>query len=512
MNGIDNSMSLSRKTIHDSTGLLGELLAQYHPRNFDIRLWDGTIWPADPGVTPEFTFVLRTPTVLRDMLWKASELALAEAFISGDLEIDGAVLGELRGVREQVEKGLAQLRLVGVDGPEIGGRVTTSVLAFFSMRASISTPIDATARTILSQQTERFERVSSHRSLPLLPTTVVGSYPQPNWLVDREKLRGRGVPPRVRMREVWRIPEPYLEEAQDDATVLAIRDMERAGIDIVTDGEMRRESYSNHFSNALDGVDVENPAQGLSRRGRPDILPRIVGPVRRRHPVNARDVKILRAATDHTIKITVPGPFTMSQQAVDEYYGDEAKLAMDLAAALNEEIHDLVAAGADVIQIDEPYMQARLDQARAFAIPAIDRSLEGVSVTTVLHTCFGYGALVGQKGDAQYRAYPFLEELAGSAVQQLSIEAAQPQLDLSVLARLGDKTVVLGVVDLGSDEVEAVEVVAARIRAALQHLPPERLVLAPDCGMKYLSRAAAFGKLAAMAEAARLVRSDLGAR
>jgi 5-methyltetrahydropteroyltriglutamate--homocysteine methyltransferase len=355
------------------------------------------------------------------------------------------------------------------------------------------------------------DRVSSHRRLPLLPTTVVGSYPQPNWLVDHDKLIGRGVPPRVRMREVWRIPEPYLEEAQDDATIVAIRDLERAGIDIVTDGEMRRESYSNHFSNALDGVDVDNPAQGLSRRGRPDILPRIVGPIKRREPVNVRDVQVLRAATDRTIKITVPGPFTMSQQAVDEFYGDEAKAAMDYAAALNEEIHDLVAAGLDVIQIDEPYIQARVEKAREFAIPAINRAVEGVTIPTILHTCFGYGALVGNKDDDSYQAYPFLEELTEAAVDQISIEAAQPNLDLSVLGRMGDKTIMLGVIDLGSEEVESVEVVADRIRAALKHLPPERLVLAPDCGMKYLSRASAFGKLKAMADAAQVVRSELGA-
>jgi 5-methyltetrahydropteroyltriglutamate--homocysteine methyltransferase len=357
----------------------------------------------------------------------------------------------------------------------------------------------------------RFDRVSSHRRLPLLPTTVVGSYPQPNWLVDHDKLVGRRLPPRVRMREVWRIPEPYLEEAQDDATLLAIRDLESAGIDIISDGEMRRESYSNHFSNALDGVDVDNPAQGLSRRGGPDILPRIVGPIRRSRPVEVRDVEILRANTDRAIKITVPGPFTMSQQAVDEFYGDEPKLALDYAAALNEEIHDLVAAGADVIQIDEPYIQARVEKARAFAIPAIDRALEGVQATTVLHTCFGYGVFVGDKSAEQYRAYAYLEELKDSTVQQISIEAAQPHLDLSVLERMGDKTIMLGVIDCGSDEVESVETVADRIHAALKHIPPARLVLAPDCGMKYLSRAAAFGKLKAMADAARLVRAELAA-
>ena len=348
--------------------------------------------------------------------------------------------------------------------------------------------------------------MSAPRQLPPLPTTVVGSYPQPNWLVDHEKLASR-LPPRVRAKDVWRVPEPFLEEAQDDATIVAIRDMERAGVDIITDGEIRRESYSNRFATALDGVDIDNPAQGLSRSGGPDILPRVVGPIRRRHPVEVRDVQLLRANTDRTIKITVPGPFTMSQQAVDEHYGDERQMALDYAAALNEEIRDLVAAGADVIQIDEPYMQARVEKARAFAIEAINRALEGVHATTVLHTCFGYGALVKNKSADEY---PFLEELKETAVEQISIEAAQPKLDLSALRRMGDKTMMVGVIDLGSAEVESVETVAARIRAALNHIPAERLVLAPDCGMKYLPRAAAFGKLRAMVEAARIVRSELG--
>jgi 5-methyltetrahydropteroyltriglutamate--homocysteine methyltransferase len=344
-------------------------------------------------------------------------------------------------------------------------------------------------------------------ALPLLPTTVVGSYPQPEWLVDRSLLGSR-LPPRVRARDIWRVPAPWLEEAQDDATVVAISDMERAGIDILTDGEMRRESYSNRFATALDGVDVDHPAEGLSRSGRPDLLPRIVGPIRRRRPVEVRDVQFLRAHTRRTIKITVPGPFTMTQQAVDQYYGDEAAAALDYAAALNAEIHDLVAAGADIIQIDEPYLQARVDKARRFAIEAINRALDGVRVPTVLHTCFGYGALVKGK-PVGAAAYPFLEELTATVVDQISIEAAQPRLDLSVLARMGDKTMMVGVIDLGTDEVEPRAVVEERIRAALRYLPAERLVLAPDCGMKYLPRAAAFAKLAVLAEAAATVRAEL---
>ncbi len=342
--------------------------------------------------------------------------------------------------------------------------------------------------------------------LPLLPTTLVGSYPQPEWLVDRDKLRTR-LPPRVRAREVWRIPEPLLEQAQDDATIVAIHDQERAGVDIVTDGEIRRESYSNRFATALEGVDLDNPGHTLSRSGRPDIVPRVVGPIRRRQPVEVRDVEFLRANTARPIKITVPGPFTMTQQAVDDYYGDEARLAMDYAVAINEEIRDLVNAGADVIQIDEPYLQARLEKARAYAISAINRALDGVRATTVLHTCFGYGMIVpGKQTGARYA---FLEELTQTTAQQISIEAAQPQLDLSVLQCMTGKTMMVGVLDLGTEDVETVDIVAQRIRDALRFIEASRLVLAPDCGMKYLSRQAALGKLEAMVRAARLVREEL---
>lgn len=342
--------------------------------------------------------------------------------------------------------------------------------------------------------------------LPILPTTVVGSYPQPDWLIDREKLRSR-LPARVRARDIWRIPEPYLADAQDDATRLAILDMQRAGIDVLTDGEIRRESYSNRFATALEGVDIEHPGQRPSRTGRPDVVPRIVGPIRRRHPVEVRDVELLRACTDRPIKITVPGPFTMSHQAADEFYADERRLAFDLAQALNEEMRDLAAAGVDVIQIDEPFLQARSDSARGYAVEAINRAVHGVPATTALHTCFGYGLVVPAKPAGT--GYPFLEELADCAVDQISIEAAQPRLDLSVLARLGSKTLIVGVIDLGTEEVETQSTVEQRIRAALEHVPADRLVIAPDCGMKYLSREAAFDKLAVMTCAARAVRATL---
>ncbi len=341
-------------------------------------------------------------------------------------------------------------------------------------------------------------------SLPLLPTTVVGSYAQPDWLIDRERLGSR-LPPRVRARELWRVDPEFLEEAQDDATRIAIADMERAGIDIVTDGEQRRESYSNRFATALDGVDIDNPGTAIDRTGHPNLVPRIVGPIVRRHPVEVRDVEFLRANTDRRIKITLPGPFTMGQQAQDDFYGDPAEVAMAYAAAVNAEAHDLVTAGADVIQIDEPYLQARPEPAREFALPAIDRALEGIEVDTVLHTCFGYAHIV----HTRLPGYSFLAELNGSAVDAVSIEAAQPNLDSSVLLGLPDKKILLGVLDLGDPAAESPEVVAGRIRSVLELVPADRLLVAPDCGMKYLPRTLAFAKLAAMAEGTAIVRAEL---
>ena len=338
----------------------------------------------------------------------------------------------------------------------------------------------------------------------LLPTTVVGSYPQPDWLIDRERLGSR-LPPRVRARELWRVAPEWLEEAQDDATRLAIADMERAGVDVVTDGEQRRESYSNRFATALDGVDIEIPGTAIDRTGHPNPVPRIVGPIARRHPVEVRDVEFLRANTGRRTKITLPGPFTMTQQAQDDYYGEPAAAAMAYAAAVNEEARDLVAAGADVIQIDEPYLQARPDPAREYAATAIDRALEGIEAETVLHTCFGYAAIV----HTRLTGYPFLAELNGTSVGAVSLEAAQPRLDPAVLAALPDKRILLGVLDLGDPEPETPETVAARVRAALEVVPAERLVIAPDCGMKYLSRDLAFAKLFAMVEGARIVRAEL---
>lgn len=343
------------------------------------------------------------------------------------------------------------------------------------------------------------------RPLPLLPTTVVGSYPQPEWLVDHEKLKARGVP-RIRAPEIWRVAEPFLEEAQDDATRVAIRDMERAGIDIITDGEIRRESYSNYFALSLDGVDRDTPGEVLGRTGLPTLVPRVTGRISRGHAIEVRDVAFARANTDRAVKITLPGPFTMTRQAKNEFYGDDAELAMDFAAALNAEIRELKAAGADVIQLDEPWMQAFPDEARRYAVPAINRALEGIAGTTVVHLCFGYAATVSDKPTG----YSFLPELTASAAQQISIEAAQPKLDLAILKELPGKTVMLGVLDLGSKEVETAETVAARIRAGLAVLPPERIVPAPDCGMKYLPRERAFGKLRALAEGAAIVRRELG--
>jgi 5-methyltetrahydropteroyltriglutamate--homocysteine methyltransferase len=336
----------------------------------------------------------------------------------------------------------------------------------------------------------------------ILPTTVVGSYPQPDWLIDRAHLSV----PRVRAPKLWRIAEPLLEEAQDDATILAIRDMERAGIDVITDGEIRRESYSNRFATALDGVDLEHPGTTMGRTGVASVVPRVVGPIRRRHAVEVRDVEFLRANTDRVIKITMPGPFTLAQQAQDDYYKDEEALAFAYADAVNAEARDLKAAGADIIQLDEPWLQARPDRAKRYGVKAIDRALHGIAGPTAIHLCFGYANSVrGEKPNA----YSFLAPLADSAVDQISIEAAQSKLDLGQLKDIAGKSVVLGVLDLSTLRVETADEVAALIRAALAHVAPERLIPAPDCGMKYLPRAVAFAKLKALADGTAIVRRAL---
>jgi 5-methyltetrahydropteroyltriglutamate--homocysteine methyltransferase len=339
----------------------------------------------------------------------------------------------------------------------------------------------------------------------LLPTSLVGSYPQPEWLIDRKALAGR-FPPRVRAKELWRVAPQWLEQAQNDATLLAIRDQEQVGLDIITDGEMRRESYSNRFATALDGVDIDNPGTALDRSGHPNPVPRIVGKVSRRHPVEVHDVEFLRANTDRPIKMTVPGPFTMSQQAQNDFYKDEMEMALDYAAAVNAEIKDLFAAGADIVQIDEPYMQARPEKARQYGLMALDAALSGVYGRTAVHICFGYAAIIHVRPSG----YSFLPELAGSLVRQVSIETAQSNLDCSVLEKLPLKTIILGVLDLSDMTVETPETVASRIRRALDHVPAERIVVAPDCGMKYLPRGIAYRKLQAMVAGAKIVREELG--
>ncbi|HYL32050.1 MAG TPA: 5-methyltetrahydropteroyltriglutamate--homocysteine methyltransferase [Stellaceae bacterium] len=338
----------------------------------------------------------------------------------------------------------------------------------------------------------------------LLPTTVVGSYPQPDWLIDRDNLRSR-LPPRVRAREIWRVAAPFLEEAQDDATLIAIREMERAGIDIISDGEMRRESYSNRLATALSGIDIEKPGAALDRTGHPNPVPRVAGPIKRLRPVEVRDVQFLRANTNRKIKITLPGPFTMAQQAQNDFYKDEEELVMAYAAAVNEEAKDLKAAGADVIQLDEPYLQARPEKAKKYGVKAINRALAGVPGSTAVHLCFGYAHVVHTRPSG----YSFLPELAECIAQQVSIETAQSNLDLAVLKSLGSKRIILGVIDLNDPNVETPATVAARIRRAFAVVPPERIVAAPDCGMKYIPRETAFGKLKALADGAAIVRREL---
>jgi 5-methyltetrahydropteroyltriglutamate--homocysteine methyltransferase len=337
----------------------------------------------------------------------------------------------------------------------------------------------------------------------LFPTSLVGSYPQPDWLIDRERLAGR-FPPRVRARELWRVDPAYLARAQQDATRLAIADQENAGLDIITDGEISRESYSNAFATALDGVDIDNPGTALDRSGHPNPVPRIVGPIRRRHPVGADGLAFLRGQTGRTIKITVPGPFTMAQQAQNDYYPTAQAAAFGYAEAVNEEVRDLFAAGADIVQLDEPYLQARPEAAREYGVSVLNRALEGITGTTAVHLCFGYAAIIHQRPSG----YSFLPELADCAADQISIETAQSGLDCSVLASLTGKTIILGVLNLGDATVETPGQIADRARRALAYVPADQVVLAPDCGMKYLPRDAAYGKLAAMTAAAAQLRAD----
>ena len=338
----------------------------------------------------------------------------------------------------------------------------------------------------------------------LFPTSLVGSYPQPDWLIDRGRLAGR-FPPRVRATELWRVAPDHLPEARDDAALLAIRAQEDAGLDIITDGEVRRESYSNAFATALDGIDIDNPGMALDRSGHPNPVPRITGPIRRRHPVNVADVQFLRAHTNRTVKVTVPGPFTMAEQAQNDYYPSKEAAAFGYAEAVNAEIADLFAAGADIVQLDEPYLQARPEAARQYGVKVLNAALEGISGTTAVHLCFGYAAIIHERPSG----YSFLPELADSAAGQISIETAQSGLDCAVLAELTGKTIILGVLDLNDPAVETAQVVADRVRRALRYVPADRLVLAPDCGMKYLGRESAFGKLTAMTKAARALRAEL---
>jgi 5-methyltetrahydropteroyltriglutamate--homocysteine methyltransferase len=340
----------------------------------------------------------------------------------------------------------------------------------------------------------------------LFPTSLVGSYPQPDWLIDRARLAGR-FPPRVRATELWRVQPDFLADAQRDATRLAIADQEQAGLDIITDGEIRRESYSNAFATALDGVDIDNPGTALDRSGHPNPVPRITGPISRREPVEVADVAFLRAHTSRTVKITVPGPFTMSQQAQNDYYPSAEAAAMGYAEAVNAEVADLFAAGADIVQLDEPYLQARPEPARQYGVRALNRALEGITGTTAVHLCFGYAAIIHERPSG----YSFLPELAACTAGQISIETAQSGLDCAVLAELPGKTIILGVLDLNDMTVETAEDVARRAERALPYVPADKLVLAPDCGMKYLPRDVAAGKLRAMAGAAVQLRAGAGA-
>jgi 5-methyltetrahydropteroyltriglutamate--homocysteine methyltransferase len=339
---------------------------------------------------------------------------------------------------------------------------------------------------------------------PLIPTMLVGSYPQPGWLINRDVLMGSG-PPRVRMQQVWRMTGEALYEAQNDAVLTAVHDQERAGIDVLTDGEVRRESYFNAFATAVDGIDLDNPGKVLARNGKETLVPRVVGPITLTRSVHAAEVAFLRAQTDRPIKVTIPGGFTMAKLALDEHYHDQEALIMAYAAAVNQEIKHLKAAGADWIQIDEPYMQANPAEADKFGVAAIDRALAGIEGPTAVHLCFGYAYVVSGKPSG----YSYLPQLNACKADAISIEAAQPHLDPKELRGLPDKKVIFGVIDMADPNAETADVVAGRLKSALGHIDGERLIAATDCGMKYMPRGLAFAKLKALAGGAAQVRAGL---
>lgn len=306
-----------------------------------------------------------------------------------------------------------------------------------------------------------------------------------------------------------------MPEAQDDATIVAIREQERAGLDIVSDGEQRREHYIRHVIRGFEGFDFANLAEKQTRGGRYTVeVPRITGPVRRTAPLLAHDAEVLQTYATRRTKITLPGPLTIMDTSYDDYYGDRKALAFDLAAALNAEARDLATAGVDLIQIDEPTFNIYLDDVAEFGIAALDRIAAGVTAEMGVHICYGYGSpnvLNWKRSNTDWGQYRHtLPLLAQSKIENLALEFAAPNLDPSILELVGDKKVSMGVIDVSYDVLETADDVANRLRRALEFISPDRLLASTDCGMVPIERARAYEKLRVLVEGTQIIRRELG--
>jgi len=336
-------------------------------------------------------------------------------------------------------------------------------------------------------------------ALPPIATTTVGSFPRPSWLVAG---RDRGA-------VTFQLEGQPLREAQDDATIVSLYEQDQVGLDLLTDGEQRRTSFIDHILASWSGIDLENRRLKSIRRGRgnPLLVPRVVDKVERRSTAVVEDLRFAKAHTTRPIKMAVPGPMTVVDTTYDEAYGNEEALAMDVAAALNLELLDLQSAGCDVVQIDEPAMTRYHEKAAFYGARALDRCLEGITIPTIVHLCYGYP--LNQSLQHEYEYPELLEILLDTRIGGFSVEFARSNYDPSVLRGCGDRLVMFGCVDPGDSPTEAVDVVLGRVRAALDYVDPARMLIAPDCGLMTISRTLARAKAQLLVDVAQQVRHCL---
>jgi 5-methyltetrahydropteroyltriglutamate--homocysteine methyltransferase len=332
-----------------------------------------------------------------------------------------------------------------------------------------------------------------------LATTSIGSFPRPKWLAKTNVTRAAFV-----------VPAENMQEACDDATIIVLRHQEKLGLDLVTDGEQRREGFIFHIAGQWNGVDTQDLALKEKYRNRMQnhMVPRIVEKVTRRAPAAVEDTRFAKAHTDRPLKMQVPGPMTVVDSSLNEFYDDEAELAFDIAVALNQELLEMQAAGCDVIQIDEPAMTRYHDKVRDYGAKALDRCLEGIKIPTLVHLCYGYPGL-GQPPQHEYKYSGVLPELMKTRIGGFTVEFGRSQFDPEVLEACGDRIVMFGCIDPGNSPAPSVDSVKRRVAGVLEHLSPQQVWLAPDCGLMTISRELAAQKLEVMVEAAKALRSQL---